>query len=137
MKKIHVFVCETDDELNLNDQIKSILKYINTICVDVEIYCSNEIGASDDILLIKKIKSSDLIFFLYPKKIVSTCLIGMGYAIAMQIRSIIIVRTKNDLPYLLQKIPESLKIIVVETKGIPFYETIKESHEIKKILLSI
>lgn len=52
----------------------------------------------------QKISSSNKFILIYPEKIVTSCLVEIGYAICLNLPCILFVRDRNDLPYNLKEL---------------------------------
>ena len=66
-----------------------------------------------------ELNASGMFVLIYPRKLASSCLVEVGMAIALDIRCILFVHDKDDLPYVLQEIGQQEQNVFIYTyKGI-------------------
>lgn len=70
----------------------------------------------------QKISSSKRFILIYPEKIVTSCLVEIGYAICLNLPCILFVRDRNDLPYNLKELGQIKNNVLIyiysDTKSI-------------------
>jgi hypothetical protein len=60
-----------------------------------------------------QLKRSEYYVFIYPEKVASSILVEIGYAIALLKKTIIFVRSRRDLPFMLEKADKRNKYLKI------------------------
>lgn len=118
---------ETDKEYEESrDDILEIMSSIRQFCglqrifyAGEDIKTKKEFDPEDMAYLgnFEKLYKSRFFVMMFPKKIVSSVLIEVGYALAIDLPILILIKNQNDLPYILKRLPQaSGKIKIYEYK---------------------
>ncbi|WP_018983683.1 hypothetical protein [Salinimonas chungwhensis] len=124
------FILErVQNQLLKNTQLK-------TYCAAIEVKKNNGFDSPEDSVIedLKKITNCSGFLLFYPKKVASSALIELGYAVALKKPILIIASDANDIPFMARGMPTTLEDFTIHlTKNIDDYTI----HKLKKFVDSI
>jgi hypothetical protein len=109
--EIHKLIEGISDAITKNTNINTI--YSGSLKFKTIDEVEDEIAAAKNDF--QKINKSKKFILIYPEKIVTSCLVEIGYAICLNLPCVLFVKSRNDLPYILKEIGQIKNNVLIYT----------------------